>query len=388
MTVYLDNAGRSPLRQEAREALLAYLDMEASGANPSALHQIAKESASLLDASRKRIAAALGSGIRSSEIHFTSGGTEANNMAILGIALGARKKDSKRDTVLISAIEHSSIKELQKPLEKLGFKVIVIPVTENGIVEPEALSSLLHNKVALVSVMSVNNEIGTIQPIHKLATLAHEAGALFHTDVVQAFTHIPLELSCVDAASLSAHKIGALEGTGALYLRSKTPFKPTRFGGEQERGVRAGTQSVCGAYVFSRVAEHAENERPKRFKITENLRATLLDALKGTEISPTIDVLHTPTLPSILSLAVPYVNKELLLMALDSEGFCISAGSACKASLPGPTETILALGKGTGFAKSVIRVSFDDRISPYDMKLFGETLTLVAHVIRKKKRYL
>lgn len=384
---YLDTASRSLIRPEAREAALDFLDHVTSGANPNSLHAAAKHEANVLDGARKEIAGALDRSVRPSEIHFTSGGTEANNIAVLGLAQGARKKDAKKTKVLISAIEHASVLDLVDPLEKNGFSVCKIAVDKNGVVDLDALSRALSPEVALVSVMSANNEFGTVQPIARIAQLAHDEGALVHTDAVQAFLHAKLDVSDVDALSLSAHKIGALEGTGALYLKAKTPFSKSRFGGEQESGVRVGTQNVCGAYVFGRLSSILKENMDAREKATRALRNQLKKGIQGTSITFTVDDTSAPVLSGIASLYAPGIDKDLLVMALDSLGFYLSAGSACTAALPGPSGAVLALGRGNDFANSVIRVSFDERLAPRDMTAFVEALVRSVEEIWSTGRF-
>lgn len=376
-TVYLDNAASSPLRESAKEALYAYITKDATGANPNALHSLGKHEGRILDFARKNLAYALGNAIRPHNIHFTSGGTESDNMALLGIALGARKKDAKRTKVLFSAIEHAAIKETADPLGKLGFEVEEIPVTKNGIVNVEALTLLISPEVALVSVQAVNNELGTIQPIYELLEVAHSFGAYFHTDAVQALSHITFDMKNIDAMSISAHKLGALGGSGALYIKEKVPFDQTRFGGTQEKSFRAGTQGVAAAHVFGVVAKELADSLEEREASVLKTREVLFSVLSKNpqvDIKETIEYDKVPYVPGVVSLTVPGIQKELLLMQLDKIGFAISSGSACSASTPGPSPAILALGLPPQIAESVIRISFDERISPKDMERFAHAL--------------
>lgn len=388
-TVYLDNAASSPLREIAKEALLSYISKEATGANPNALHSLGKHEGRILDSARKNLAYALGNTIRPQNIHFTSGGTESDNMALLGIALGARKKDAKRRKVLFSAIEHAAIKETAEPLALLGFEIEEIPVSKNGIVSVEALTSLMSAEVALVSVQAVNNEFGTIQPIYEIADIAHSFGAYFHTDAVQALSHITFDMKNIDAMSVSAHKLGALGGSGAFYIKGKVPFDQTRFGGTQEKGFRAGTQGVAAAHVFGIVARNLADSLQEReeavFTTREALFSVLSNSCEGA-IEETIDYRSVPYVPGVVSLLIPGVQKELLLMKLDQKGFVISSGSACSASTPGPSPAVLALGIPSKAAESVVRVSFDERISPKDMERFAHGLIDTVKDMKGNKR--
>ena len=235
-TVYLDHAASSPLRQQARDALLAYEEAPYAGANPNSLHTMGRQAARALDGARAELARCLGGRIRPADVTFTSGGTESNNLAVLGMAEGARSRDRRRTCVVLSAIEHDSILDLVPMLHDRGFEVRLAKCDRSGVVTPELLGEALDASCALVSVMSANNETGVVQPVGQLARAAHAAGALFHTDAVQAFGRIPLDLADVDAVSVAAHKIGGPVGIGALAVRGRVPLRPMMLGGGQELG--------------------------------------------------------------------------------------------------------------------------------------------------------
>ena len=251
---YLDYAASAPLRVEALEAERAYDASRIAGANPNSLHTLGREAARALDGARRDLARCLGGGIRPSDVVFTSGGTESNNLAIMGLAEGARERDRHRKQVVISAIEHDSALDLAPLLRDRGFEVGIARPNREGVVTPEELARLVGPQTALVSVMYANNETGVVQPIQGLCKLAHDAGATFHTDAVQAFGRIPLELVGVDSVSIAAHKIGGPVGVGALVVRGRVPFRPQNFGGGQERGIRPRTQDVRGALEIGRAS--------------------------------------------------------------------------------------------------------------------------------------
>ena len=253
-TVYLDHAASSPLRQQARDALLAYEEAPYAGANPNSLHTMGRQAARALDGARAELARCLGGRIRPVDVTFTSGGTESNNLAVLGMAEGARSRDRRRTCVVLSAIEHDSILDLVPMLHDRGFEVRLAKCDRSGVVTPELLGEALDASCALVSVMSANNETGVVQPVGQLARAAHAAGVLFHTDAVQAFGRIPLDLADVDAVSVAAHKIGGPVGIGALAVRGRVPLRPMMLGGGQELGRRPGTQDVSSALAFAAAA--------------------------------------------------------------------------------------------------------------------------------------
>ena len=268
-TVYLDHAASSPLRQQARDALLAYEEAPYAGANPNSLHTMGRQAARALDGARAELARCLGGRIRPADVTFTSGGTESNNLAVLGMAEGARSRDRRRTCVVLSAIEHDSILDLVPMLHDRGFEVRLAKCDRSGVVTPELLGEALDASCALVSVMSANNETGVVQPVGQLARAAHAAGVLFHTDAVQAFGRIPLDLADVDAVSIAAHKIGGPVGIGALAVRGRVPLRPMmlrqpraeprRHGGARARPLRAPLRRGDGHPAYRR---HRGGRRP------------------------------------------------------------------------------------------------------------------------------
>ena len=260
---YLDYAASAPTREEALVAERAYEASEIAGANPNSLHTLGRAAARALDGARADLARCAGGRFRPSDVILTSGGTESNNLAVLGLAEGARARASRRRSVVLSAIEHDSVLDLAPVLRERGFEVRLARPGRDGVVRPAALEGLVDETCALVSVMAANNETGVCQPVGELARAAHAAGALFHTDAVQAFGHLPLDLADVDAASVAAHKLGGPVGVGALLVRGRAPLRPLTFGGGQERGLRAGTQDVRGALAFAAAARAACGALPR-----------------------------------------------------------------------------------------------------------------------------
>ena len=381
-TVYLDHAASSPLRQQARDALLAYEEAPYAGANPNSLHTMGRQAARALDGARAELARCLGGRIRPADVTFTSGGTESNNLAVLGMAEGARSRDRRRTCVVLSAIEHDSILDLVPMLHDRGFEVRLAKCDRSGVVTPELLGEALDASCALVSVMSANNETGVVQPVGQLARAAHAAGALFHTDAVQAFGRIPLDLADVDAVSVAAHKIGGPVGIGALAVRGRVPLRPMMLGGGQELGRRPGTQDVSSALAFAAAATwccaNLEQNRAVTAGLARGLYARLCAEVTG--IRPTAGTeVGADRLPGIVSVVVPSMDSETLILALDQQGFEVSAGSACSSGSLDPSHVLSAMGVPRNDALGSLRVSFDERCPREDLDAFaGALLAIVA----------
>ncbi len=380
-TVYLDHAASSPLRQQARDALLAYEEAPYAGANPNSLHTMGRQAARALDGARAELARCLGGRIRPADVAFTSGGTESNNLAVLGMAEGARSRDRRRTCVVLSAIEHDSILDLVPMLHDRGFEVRLAKCDRSGVVTPELLGEVLDASCALVSVMSANNETGVVQPVGQLARTAHAAGALFHTDAVQAFGRIPLDLADVDAVSVAAHKIGGPVGIGALAVRGRVPLRPMMLGGGQELGRRPGTQDVSSALAFAAAATwccaNLEQNRVATAGLARGLYARL--CAEGTGIRPTAGTkVGADRLPGIVSVVVPSMDSATLILALDQQGFEVSAGSACSSGSLDPSHVLSAMGIPRNDALGSLRVSFDERCPREDLDAFADALLAIV----------
>lgn len=380
-TVYLDYAASAPLRPEALDAQRTYDVAPYAGANPNSLHSLGRAAARALDDARRDIVRALGGGFRPSDVVFTSGGTESNNLALLGLAEAARARSSRRRKVIVSSIEHDSVLDVRGALRDRGFEVALAPVGRDGVVCPDALEGLLDDGTALVSVMYANNETGVIQPIGELSRLSHAAGAVFHTDAVQAFGHVPLELSEVDAVSVAAHKLGGPVGVGALVVRGRAPLRPLALGGGQEGGRRAGTQDVRGALAFAAVARACAARLDQDRELVSRRASKLYEGLcePGTGIVPTTDAnMGDGRLPGIVSVLVPEVDSETLILALDQEGFEVSAASACSSGSLDASHVLLAMGVPRNEALGSLRISFDERVGDDDLARFSDTLIRIV----------
>ncbi|MBM6867520.1 cysteine desulfurase [Collinsella tanakaei] len=376
--VNLDYAASTPMRPEARAAQAAYDASDIAGANPNSLHTLGRKTALELERCRRTVARTLGSRVRASEVIFTGGGTEANHLALAGMAEGAREHDRARTRVLVSAIEHDSMLDNLPALRAEGFTVELLQPNPQGIVDIEELEAHLTPDVALVSVMLANNETGVVQPIAELAAAARRAGALFHTDAIQGYLHIPFDVNelGVDALSLAGHKIGGPVGTGALYLRSRTPLRPQILGGGQESGRRAGTQDVRTIVALAAAAEalhpHVAADAARIRTLADRLYERLC-------VHPAIhatmgDWTSVERLPGIVSVTVDGHDTEELVLKLDAAGFEVSGGSACSSASLDASHVLTAMGIARERALGALRISFDDRVDPKDLDRFADTL--------------
>jgi cysteine desulfurase len=365
--IFLDAAATTPVRREVLEAMWPYLAGEFG--NPSSHHSLGEAAATALAGARAATARALG--CRPGEITFTSGGTEADNLAVKGIALARRASDPRLDRVVISAVEHPAVAESARYLERVhGFAVDVVPVDAYGRVTEEALDVVLRPETALVSIMYANNEVGTVQPVARLAALARARGIPFHTDAVQAAGWLPLDTAAlgVDALSISGHKLGAPKGNGALFVRGRTRLEPLIHGGGQERGRRSGTENVAGAVALATALTLAGGTRPELAARVAALRETFIrDVLAGV---PGAFLTGHPSerLPSVASFCFPGTSGESVLLELERQGVICSSGSACAAGSDEPSPVLLALGIEPAVAQTAVRFSFDSTVTGAELQ--------------------
>lgn len=375
--VYLDHAASSPMCDAALEAEREYEQSEIRGANPNSLHTLGRKAARALEGARRDLARCIGGGFRPSDIVFTSGGTESNNIALFGLSEGARDRDRRRTKVILSAIEHDSEMDVASSLRGRGFDVVLARPGRDGRVSPDAVAAELDDTVALVSVMFANNETGVIQPIDDIARLAHAFGALMHTDAAQAFGRVPLVLDNVDAVSVAAHKIGGPVGIALLALRSRTPFRPQSFGGGQEQGRRAGTQDVRSALAFAAAAKDVLDGLDEKRALVSSRANGLYERLcaGGTGVvATTSSVVDDGRLPGMVSVMCPGVDSETLVLKLDQAGFEVSAGSACSSGSLDASHVLTAMGIPRDQALGSLRISFDTRVSEEDLDRLADAL--------------
>ncbi|HZG56410.1 cysteine desulfurase family protein [Paenibacillus sp.] len=355
--IYLDHAATTPLRPEALEAMLPYF----SGVfgNPSSVHRFGRDAKAALEAARDALAARLG--CSASELVFTSGGTESDNLALLGAALAAPEGRRK---VVTTAVEHHAVLHAAEELERLGFEVVYLPVDATGRVDVDAARAAIDERAAVVSVMFGNNEVGTLQPIEAIGAMCRERGVPFHVDAVQALGHARIDLSRlpVDLMSFSAHKVGGPKGVGLLYARRRVKLHARSFGGSQERSRRPGTENVAGAVGFAAAAGLACDALEARTAELASLREAML-AVFARELAPDAFVVNghpTERLPHVLNVSFPGASTESVLMNLDLEGIAAASGSACSSGSLRPSHVLLAMGLPEERVRSAVRFSFGE----------------------------
>ena len=352
MYVYADNAATTPVHAKAAEAMLACLKEEYG--NPSSLHTVGQRAKELLDQARADVAACLGAGAR--EIYFTGGGSEADNQALLtGAMLGAKKGKTH---LITTAFEHHAVLHAMKRLEKQGFTVTYLDVHEDGVVRPEDVAAALTEDTALVSVMLVNNEIGTLQPVAEIAKLCHEKGVLVHTDAVQAVGHIPVDVKAleVDMLSLSGHKFHAPKGVGALYCRKGIRPEILIEGGAQEFGRRGGTENLPGIVAMAAALKEATENLAWEMDQVTALREKLIAGLETIPHSR-LNGNRTLRCPGTVNFCFEGIEGESLLLLLDAKGVAASSGSACTSGSLDPSHVLLALGLPHEIAHGSLRLS-------------------------------
>ncbi|MBO3662281.1 cysteine desulfurase family protein [Microbacterium stercoris] len=360
--LYLDNAATTPVRPEVREAMAPFLAHEFG--NPSSHHTVGERASSALEDARARVAAVLG--MRRSDVVFTSGGTEANNLAVKGIALAALLERGARHLVT-TPIEHSSVLESARYLERMhGFTVSSVPVSGTGVVSADAVASAVHDDTALVSIAYANNEVGTVQDLPALRAAAGRVP--FHTDAVQAAGWLPLAGLGVDAVSISGHKLGAPKGTGALAVRGRVPLEPLLHGGGQERGRRSGTESVAGAVALATALELAAAAQAADAARVRARRDELVARVLSLVPSARLTGDPVRRLPGTASFTFEGVNGEAVLLELERRGVISSSGSACAAGRTDPSHVLLALGIARDVAQTALRLTLPhhwaDHLSP------------------------
>jgi cysteine desulfurase len=379
--VYLDHAATTPVRPEVLEAMLPYLGVSNFG-NPSSAHRFGRNARAGLEQARKDVAHAVGA--EPSQVIFTSGGTEADNLAIIGGALAARDRQQAM-RVLTTAIEHKAILAAAHHVVHLGGEEEILPVGSDGTVDLLQFEEALHRKPSIASVMWVNNEIGVIQPIPALAELCAAHGVLFHTDGVQAFGKVPVRVSETRCTllSLSGHKIGAPKGIGALVVRDRKAIEAIIHGGGQQFGIRPGTENVAGAVALGKAALLAVSEQAEtaarlarlRDELAERLRAAIPDLIVNGESSPRA--------PHVLNVSVPGTDGEAMLMHLDLAGIAASGGSACSTGSVEPSHVLTAMGVPRSLALGSIRFSLGHETDAGDIDRVASIFPGVVGKVRQ-----
>ena len=369
-SIYFDHAATTPLDGEVLNKMLPYLTENFGNADSP--HAFGRKAMNAVDEARSKIAERIGA--RPNEIYFTSGGTESGNWALL---CGANAKKAEGKThILVSAIEHHAVKEMAEKLQREGFSVSFLPVNERGRVELSVVKEFLTPATALVAVMTANNETGVLQPIKEIAALAHEKGALFFTDSVQAAPYMPINVKewGVDMLSFSSHKFYGPKGCGVLYIKNGVKAQRLILGGEQERGLRGGTLNVpaivglAAAYEKNLATMSASNEKIERLRALFLQEISVLDGVK-------INGDNQGILPSVLNLQFEGIENTAFLYKMDLQGVCLAAGSACASASIKPSHVLTAMGLSEKEAKSSVRFSFGKNNTEEEV-LKGAALTV------------
>ena len=384
--IYLDHAATTPLRREAREAMLPYLD--ARFGNPSSPHHWGREARAALEEARERVAAALGAARR--EIVFTSGGTEADNLAVLGrwraVARAARAAGTPTPAIACSAVEHKAVLGAVHAAGDEGAEELILAVDFDGLLDTGALDEAMAARPAVVSVMWANNEVGTVEPVEAVAARCRAAGVSFHSDAVQAFgkARVRVDEVAVDLLSISAHKIGGPMGIGALFIRGgveTTALEPLVHGGSQEGALRPGTESVPLAVALGVAAELAARERgeeaPRLAALRDRLERALLEGIDGLVVNGA----GAPRLPQTLSISIPGVDRDALLMSLDLEGVAVSTGAACQSGVVEPSHVLVAMGRAMP-GETAVRLSLGHTTTGAEIERAAEIIPRVVARLR------
>lgn len=382
---YLDAAATAPLRPEARDAMIAVLSMDA--ANPSSVHSAGFRAKTIVDESRERIAAAFGA--NASEIVFTSGGTEANNLGVIGIALA----NQRGRHIVTSSIEHPAVAESCDYLERVhGFEVAHVAVDGDALIDPDRAIRQLKADTTLVSIGLANGEVGTVQPITTVAEAAKQVGALVHTDAVQAAASLPVSFcrggwpgDLVDAMSIASHKFGGPQGAGALLLRAGTAVQPILHGGGQEFGLRSGTQNVAAIAGFAAAVEASMRQVGTRAQALVDSRDELIRRVLAMVPGAQLTGHPSERLPGHASFVVQGVSGESMLVALDVAGVAASSGSACAAGKDEPSPVLLAMGIDPGLSQTAIRFTLHEPLETSLLERLVEVMAAEVNTANAKR---
>lgn len=379
--IYLDNAATTRMASEVLEAMLPYFTTEYG--NPGAVYAMGSGGKKAVNEARRKIAAVIGAG--QEEIYFTSGGSESDNWAIKGAAESLCERGRH---IITTKIEHYAVLRTCKYLEKKGYEVTYLDVDREGLVRIRDLEAAVRKDTILISVMSANNEVGTIQPIGEIGKLAREKGILFHTDAVQTFGQIPVNVEelGVDMLSASAHKLNGPKGVGMLYLRKGVKLAAFLHGGTQERGRRAGTENVPGIVGFGVAAERASGRLEEKEPREKELRDYLIRRIESEILDCRLNGHRTKRLPGNVNFSFGAVEGEALLILLDRKGICASSGSACTSRESAPSHVLLAMGLDEEQANGSIRLTLSGDNTREEMDVTVQQLKQIVEYLREIKR--
>lgn len=376
--IYLDNAATTPARPEVVQAMLPYFTQKF--ANPSAIYSITNEVNSAIDNARKTIAKSLNA--NANEIYFTAGGSESDNWAIKSTAYALKDKGKH---IITSKIEHHAVLHTCQFLEKSGYEVTYLDVDEDGVVKLDDLKAAIRPDTILISIMSANNEIGTIQPIKEIGAIAKEHGILFHTDAVQAYAHIPMDVDemNIDMLSASGHKLNGPKGIGFLYVRKGTKLPSFIHGGAQERKKRAGTENVTGIIGLGKAVEIAFDTLDERMKKERELSNRLIERISKEIPYARLNGHRTNRLPNNVNFSFQFIEGESMLLMLDSKGICASSGSACTSGSLDPSHVLLAIGLPHEIAHGSLRLTLSEVNTIEEMDYVVDNLKVIVDGLRK-----
>ena len=375
--IYADHAATTKMSETAKLAMLSAI--EENWYNPSSLYTPGQQASGVLMDARVRISRCLG--CLPKEIYFTSGGSEADNQAILSAAAIGKRQGKMH--IISTAFEHHAVLHTLKKLEKEGFEITLLDVGESGIVDPNQLEKAIRPDTALVTIMYANNEIGTIQPIQEIGAICRKNGVLFHTDAVQAVGHLPIniEKDQVDMLSLSAHKFNGPKGIGVLYAKTGVFLTNLIEGGGQERGKRAGTENLPAIVGMAAALEEACALQKERSIYVTKLRDQLIDGLKKIS-GALLNGDETRRLPGNVNFCFPDTEAEGLLLLLDNKGICASSGSACTSGFLDPSHVLLAIGRDKETARGSLRLTLDYENTPEEVETIIEAVTDTVRILR------
>ena len=377
--VYLDHAATTPLDERVLKAMLPHLRSGVRG-NPSSLHAPGAAAREVVEEARESVARLVGASPE--EILFTSGGTESDNLALLGLAAA----DPRKKHVVVSAVEHAAVHGAAEHLEAAGYEVTRIGVDKDGLVSPERFAAALRQDTAVAAVIWANNEVGTVQPVGELAEICREARVPFHADAVQAAGRLPIDVSRVPVSTLalSAHKLYGPQGVGALYIREGVSLLPVLFGGGQEKGLRSGTENVAGVVGFGEAARLASEELVERTRHEESLREALISGLTGIP-GVRLNGHREKRLSNNAHLTVEGVEAESLVLFLDALGYAVGSGSACASSTTGhkASPVLLAMGRDEKEAMGAMRISVGKDNTIEEIEGFVEAFSAAVSRLRE-----
>ncbi|MDT8901037.1 cysteine desulfurase NifS [Anaeroselena agilis] len=375
--IYFDHSATTPVDKEAAAAVLEY--MTEKFGNASSIHSFGREARKAVDEAREKVAKLIGA--TANEIFFTSGGTEADNLAIKGVAFANRKKGNH---IITSAIEHHAVLHTCEYLEKHGFTVTYLPVDEYGMVSVEELQKAITDKTILISIMMANNEVGTIQPVQEIGRIAREKGIYFHTDAVQAVGNYPINVQemNIDMLALSGHKFHAPKGIGALYIRKGVRIEAVQHGGGHERNMRAGTENVPGIVGLGKAAEIAKRDMAQKVTYLAKLRDRIINEVMTKVPHVKLNGHPTERLPGNVNFSFLFIEGESLLLNLDLKGIAASSGSACTSGSLDPSHVLLAMGLTHEVAHGSLRVTLGRGNTAEEVEYFLQVLPEIIDRLR------